>query len=242
VDEASSNFPLLSSREAHYALRRPARLYRRREVLTKPSPVPSQPGVYAWYFRNVPPGVRVRGCHRRNGLPLLYVGIAPRKPSPNGKSPSKRTLAKRIRNHLAGNASSSTLRLTLGCLLAGKLGIKLRRVGIKGRYTFTNPGEIKLDAWLDRNALVTWIEHPRPWELEEELLKTLSLPLNIDSNDHHAYVPTLRSCRKAARAAADAAPLIARQRRAKKGTVTAAVVSEKTNTAAEDRINNKSGL
>jgi hypothetical protein len=29
----------------------------------------------------------------------------------------------------AGNAGGSTLRKTLGCLLAGQLGIQLRRVG-----------------------------------------------------------------------------------------------------------------
>ena len=186
---------------------KPKHPFTRKEILSKPSPVPARPGVYAWYFRKVPPGVPVRGCHRHNGLHLLYVGIAPRKPSSNGKSPSNRTLAKRIRNHLAGNASSSTLRLTLGCLLASKLGIKLRRVGTKGRYTFTNPGEIKLDAWLDQNALVTWMEHPRPWELEDELLRTLSLPLNIDGNEH-PYAPALSSCRKAARIAADAAKVV----------------------------------
>jgi hypothetical protein len=36
---------------------------------------------------------------------------------------------------------------------------------------------------LEENALVCWVEHPQPWDLEEQLLKTLSLPLNIDGND-----------------------------------------------------------
>jgi hypothetical protein len=37
-----------------------------------------------------------------------------------------------IRYHYTGNASGSTLRLTLGCLLAERLGIQLRRVGAAG--------------------------------------------------------------------------------------------------------------
>jgi hypothetical protein len=49
---------------------------------------------------------------------------------------------------------------------------------------------------------VTWVEHSRPWELEQVLLKKLALPLNIDGNDHHQFHSTLRACRRAARLAA----------------------------------------
>jgi hypothetical protein len=192
------------SRDDYDALLRPPRLYSRQEVLTRPSPVPARPGVYAWYFREVPPGVPLDGHHKLDGLSLLYVGISPSKPPTNGKSPSKQSLAKRVRYHFAGNAEGSTLRLTLGCLLAERLDIRLTRVGSGTRYTFTNPGEIKLDDWMERNALVCWLEHPRPWEVEVELLKMLSLPLNIDRNEHHPHVAALRLCRRTARGAADA--------------------------------------
>src|SRR5260370_3357150 len=184
------------------ALLRPPRLYSRQEVLIRPSPVPARPGVYAWSFREVPPGVRVQGCSRHDGLAVLYVGISPSKPPSNGKAPSKQSLAGRIRYHFAGNAEGSTLRLTLGCLLAGRLDIRLTRVGSGGRYTFTNPGDIRLDTWLEQNTLVCWVEHPEPWELEEQPLKTLSLPLNVDGNDLHPFIAPLRACRRAARAAA----------------------------------------
>ena len=130
------------------------------------------------------------------------MGISPSKPPLNGKSPSKQSFAARVRYHFAGNAEGSTLRLTLGCLLADQLGIRLTRVGSGGRYTFTNPGEIRLGTWLEQNAAVCWVEHPQPWELEEQLLRTLSLPLNIDGNDLHPFIATLRAFRRAARAAA----------------------------------------
>jgi hypothetical protein len=190
--------------EHEKALLSPAHLYGRQEVLTRPSPIPACPGVYAWYFRKVPPGVPLDGYHSHDGLPLLYVGISPKKPPSNGKSPSKQSLATRIRYHFIGNAEGSTLRLTLGCLLADQLGIRLTRVGSGRRSTFTNPGEDKLDKWLEQNALVCWVEDQKPWELEERLLKKMSLPLNIDGNDHHPYFATLRSCRREARLAAAA--------------------------------------
>ena len=44
-------------------------------------------------------------------------------------------LRKRLRGHLRGNASGSTLRLTLGCLLADQLRLKLRPVGASKRLT-----------------------------------------------------------------------------------------------------------
>jgi hypothetical protein len=42
-----------------------------------------------------------------------------------------------IKDHYTGNAEGSTLRKTLGCLLADELGIQLRRVGSGKGMTFT---------------------------------------------------------------------------------------------------------
>jgi hypothetical protein len=60
------------------ALLRPNRLLSRAEVLSTPSPVPRLPGVYAWYFDQVPPGVPTDRCHQAGDHVLLYVGIAPK--------------------------------------------------------------------------------------------------------------------------------------------------------------------
>ncbi len=85
-------------------------------------------GVYAGYFSAAPLGVPVDGWHRVDGTVLLYVGISPKRPPENGGHASKQTLRKRVRDHYRGNASGSTLRPTLGVLLADELGIGLRRV------------------------------------------------------------------------------------------------------------------
>ncbi|WP_376766154.1 GIY-YIG nuclease family protein [Arthrobacter mobilis] len=53
---------------------------------------------------------------------MLYIGIAWKEPPRNGTRPSTQTLWHRIRYHYRGNAEGSTLRLTLGCHLAGHLG------------------------------------------------------------------------------------------------------------------------
>lgn len=180
------------------ALTRPGHLATRSEVLARPCPVPNKPGIYAWYFDALPPGVSADGCHRALGHTLLYVGVSPSGPPKNAASEKTRTLKRRITIHYKGNAYSSTLRLTLGCLLAETLGITLQRVGSGKCRTFTNRGEQALDAWMARNAKVTWVPVERPWEIEAEVIGRLWLPLNIMGNERHPFCAALRETRKAA--------------------------------------------
>ena len=174
----------------HSSLLSPVKLWIRNEILNqKPCPVPAASGVYAWYFKQFPAMILTQDCHQQNNLTLLYVGIAPSRPQ------SSNNLRKRIKQHLRGNAYGSTLRLSLGCLLADELGIKLRCVGSSKRKTF-GPGEATLSAWMAANAFVTWTEHPEPWHLEDELIRELSLPLNLRGNERHPFYPQLAALRK----------------------------------------------
>jgi hypothetical protein len=184
-----------------------ARPYRRAEVLAKPYPVPADPGVYGWWFKTWPADIDVSNCVRRDGLVLLYAGISPSKPSFAGVV-SKQNIRRRIKLHYAGNASVSTLRKSLGCLLSEELGIQLRRVGRTERHTFGS-GEARLSEWMADNAQVSWITHPRPWLLEDELIETLDLPLNIDGANN-PFTPKLRAIRKSAMARANELPPIER--------------------------------
>ena len=177
----------------------PARLWSRDEITARSCPVPATPGVYGWYFREIPPLVPTGGCLTHRGLTLLYVGISPRKPSKKGKA-SGNNLQKRLRGHMRGNASGSTLRLTLGCLLADRLMLKLRPVGPSRRLTW-GPGEDTLSEWMSRNAFVTWTEHPEPWVIEEKLIRELALPLNLQGNDH-PFRPALTRLRTETKARA----------------------------------------
>lgn len=185
----------------------PVKLWSREEVVdARPSPVPQSAGVYAWYFRSLPGPIDVAASHHHSRLPLLYVGIAPKKPYADGRTSSS-TLRQRVTYHYRGNAEGSTLRLTLGCLLSDRLGIELRRVGTGKRRTFSN-GEQALSEWMQANAFVCWVDHPEPWSLEEELIARYDLPLNLDQNRRNAFHPELTAVRKAAKARADTLPVL----------------------------------
>jgi hypothetical protein len=173
----------------------PKLVFSRSAVLTKPCPVPQESGAYAWFFRDVPANVPTDGCVAKDGLTLLYVGISPDKV---GKPNSKQNLRKRITNHFRGNAEGSTLRRSLGVLLTTESDFPLRRVGSGSRMTLTHLGEQWMDEWMEATAFVCWVQHSAPWELEEELLSVLSLPLNIKGNKNHLFAQELSQLRKEA--------------------------------------------
>jgi hypothetical protein len=59
----------------HYlnVLVNPSKLYTRKEILQRNSPVPKEPGVYAWYFKETPPMVPLESCVIYKDLILLYA-------------------------------------------------------------------------------------------------------------------------------------------------------------------------
>jgi|TARA_B100001750_G_C15342520_1_gene512993 hypothetical protein len=65
--------------------------------------------------------------------------------------------------------------------------------------TFTHLGEGWLDDWMESNAFVCWVTHPSPWEIEREIIESVSLPLNIQDNKHHPFSKTLSEMRSEAK-------------------------------------------
>jgi len=133
----------------------PARLYTVDEISASPGAVPREAGVYSWWFRSVPPGVPIEETLVRDGLRLLYVGIAPRAPSKGKRrvriSKGKkrvRTLRERLLNHCRGPIASSTSRRTLACLLAADLGFQFFRRS-SGKIGMSASDENKLTRWMD---------------------------------------------------------------------------------------------
>ena len=151
----------------------PSRLYTADDACAGTNYPPAVPGVYGWYFRNLPERIPVDGCATHGEWLLAYVGISPSKRRSADGRPSSQNLRTRVRYHFRGNAEGSTLRLTLGCLLEAELGTELRRVGSGRRMTF-GPAEAKLSDWIRENARVVWTEHAEPWVLEDALIKRLS--------------------------------------------------------------------
>ena len=138
--------------------------------------IPKVKGVYAWYFISQQLQIPRRSYLQVDGFDLLYIGIA-------GDKKRKGNLHDRIGLHLQGDAvGSGSLRPKLGMLLMDLLGIKLERLGKKD-YKWSD--EPALTDWICQNALVAWIEHDKPWVVEEYAVKTLRhlLPLNYQFNE-----------------------------------------------------------
>ncbi|MBM2623280.1 hypothetical protein JIG36_48065 [Actinoplanes sp. LDG1-06] len=197
----SSPAPTAGSNSPERALLRPERLFTAAEVRERDCPIPKAAGVYAWYFDAPPVPVPVGGCHVVDGWTLLYVGISPKSDA------SRQTIRSRIRYHYRGNAYGSTLRLTLGCLLADEIGIGLRRVGSGTRLTFGADGEARLSAWMAEHARVVWVVTGEPWLLEERLIREQTLPLNLDQNRHSPFHQQLSALRAEQRARARQGPI-----------------------------------
>ena len=133
-------------------------------------------GVYGWYFRKIPPHIPTKECEYTRWWgrkwKLLYIGLG-------------RNLRSRILNmHFNGDADSSSLRLSLGCLLCRKLRIYLWKYPDfpKRKYTFGHKGEQKLSEWMADYARVAWRECPNYVELEEQAIDEYTLPLNKENN------------------------------------------------------------
>lgn len=170
----------------------PARLARTVDANT----APKEKGIYAWLFAPGSLPVPDAEYATTDGFELLYVGIAP------SSAASKSLLRPRLVRHATGDASRSTLRLTLGVLLADELGLTL---GIhKERVNWGPDGEAKLSRWMSEHARVAWAVHSEPWTVENELLATATLALNIDGRSD-AFSRELKHRRTQARRAARAA-------------------------------------
>jgi len=159
------------------ALLDPRRLYDVDELNGAPTLIPQEGGVYAWWFSKSPPGVPMESTAVHEGRRLLYVGIAPRKPSAAG-SVSSRTLRHRLLTHCRGPIASSTLRRTLAVLLARDLGLSITRAASL-KLKMPPEHETRLTAWMHENAQVVWSTCHAPWEVEDHLIQGTRLPLNI---------------------------------------------------------------
>ena len=159
----------------------PAIVYSRLDLQESPRIIPAENGIYFWWIKSLPDIVPLDNCVKYDEYHLVYSGISPDK---KGKPNSKSTLRTRIRTHYFGNAEGSTLRRTLGILLAEQSAFPLRRVGSGKRMTFTHLGEQWLDEWMEKNTRISWILDPEPWVIEENIFKIVSLPLNLKGNEH----------------------------------------------------------
>jgi len=166
-------------------------LVRVRDIQADPSVVPDGPGIYVWCFNKSPiPREFWKRCVVWEGRPVLYVGIA-----------ADQSLRDRIVKRHLRSASVSTLRLSLGCLLREKRGLRLRRTSSGGYHW--GPGERTLTDWMADHAFVTWHPCGKPEALEADAITKFQPPLNINGNRHHPFCEHLVSLREQCKAEAE---------------------------------------
>jgi hypothetical protein len=62
------------------------------------------------------------------------------------------------------------------------------------------------------NAYVSWVVRDRPWELEDDLIGALDLPLNLQGNKHNKFHAVLTGVRAQCVANARALPVVTSSR------------------------------
>ncbi len=157
---------VLSAEEVLESLTKTAKLCPYSDLSGSLNPVPKKGGIYAWYFKEIPPLVPTDKCVVRENKTLLYVGI-----SPNGMK-SNANLFKRIKNHRVSSGVGSTLRRSLNTVFYGQPFL-----------SETNEKE-QMNNWMKENAFVCWAERENPWEIEVEVITRSWLPLNIEHSSH----------------------------------------------------------
>jgi len=136
------------------------------------------------------------------------LGICPGRAKGNRPLSTRTIYDRLLDDHLCGNAEGSTVRKTLGILLAETTGFPLRciestkypgKAKEKQRQTLTNRGEQALDLWMNENIGIVWHTMDEPWLMEERLLHEASFPLNLAGNKHHPFHAELSAKRRSAK-------------------------------------------
>lgn len=173
----------------------PSRLIPAAEVMRDRNIIPDAGGIYGWWFDTALPGVPMENTLRVGSHRLLYVGIAPRRPSAAG-SASKSTLRRRItHNHLGNRIASSTLRRSLAWILRQTESLSINRIE-SGKATMSRDDEAKLTEWIADHAAISFMPHDTAWEIEDAMIKRGSpiLPINIKGAGHD-FVSRLKEMR-----------------------------------------------
>ena len=122
------------------------------------------------------------------GLNVIYVGQ------------SKKSLRQRdVRQHFNGNAGSSTLRKSLGCLKGLTLVPRDADKPDNGKTKFGDDDEQELSEWMKANLLFYYCVNSKVDHLEKMLIQRFNPPLNLKGNKNPVnadYRKELSSLRK----------------------------------------------
>lgn len=118
---------------------------------------------------------------RVGGTDLLYIG-------------SSSNLRARISCHLRDDSTTSTFRMSIGCLLQRNLDLEIFSHPIRATFNF-GPGEPRLTRWMCLNTAIAIWPCTHADELEKALIKGLPAPINIVDRRGHPYAQFLQGVR-----------------------------------------------
>jgi hypothetical protein len=117
-----------------------------------------------------------------DGFDLLYVGA------------TMSQLRKRVLDHLTGNSRASSLRMTVGAVLALELGLEPIGDGSRTYFHFGD-GEQRLTDWLVAHTRVAFVLTDDPFGDEKRAIAAAPVPFNISERKRHPYSKYLMSLR-----------------------------------------------
>ena len=152
--------------------------------------IPDEPGAYALFFdsgtcllersgyldfdKAYPPSF--------DGFDLLYVGA------------TMDSLRRRAMQHVVGDSRTSSLRMTVGALLAGDLDLDPVGDGSRTYFNFGD-GERRLTQWLCAHTRVAVHPCSQPFTIEKWLLREYAIPLNLSERKRHPFSKYLMALR-----------------------------------------------
>lgn len=153
----------------------------------------SYPGLYSWWADDA--ARSTIAAQLGLAVPsLIYAGQAGATRWPSGTK-SSATLKSRIRgNHIRGNASSSTFRLTLSALLLDPMGLVVAKPG-----RLQSEDNRRVSDWIMAHLRVVIVPHDDRDALgrfEAQVLELLDLPLNLEGRTPTPSRILLRDLRK----------------------------------------------
>lgn len=138
--------------------------------------IPSLSGNYIFVLRE---GSKLTGIDipvtftKFRGYDVIYVGEA-----------SKSLQSRIVKQHFKGNAGKSTLRKSIGCLFGYDLIPRDSKYDENRKTKFNVADENRLSDWIKTNLLLFYYPNKDYANVEDQLIKDLNPPLNLDKNSN----------------------------------------------------------
>ena len=104
------------------------------------------------------------------------------------------SLRRRALQHVVGDSRTSSLRMTVGALLAGDLDLDPVGDGSRTYFNFGD-GERRLTQWLCAHTRVAVHPCSQPFAIEKWLLREYAIPLNLSERKRHPFSKYLMALR-----------------------------------------------